>query len=199
MARGGNRPGAGRPKGGRAGSGPTKTKTRLSPLELHARGDQRPRGRSRAARPPGDRRGPLLSRARRSAAGKQELAQRAAMVAGDGSDSGEDLRLKLTTWSTAMPRLWRERIREGRSLVPALPLDHEAAARALRTFRRLRIPDVVGKPPRGRPAAARRRSRPDTTPTGTSSPSRCRSTAIPTRTRARSSACAMSSTRRRAG
>lgn len=34
----------------------------------------------------------------------------------------------------------------GESLVPDLPLFHEEAARALRIFRRLRIPDVIGKP-----------------------------------------------------
>ncbi len=44
---------------------------------------------------------------------------------------------------------WRERIVEGRSLVPQLPLFEEEAARALRVFKRLRIPDVTGTPTNG--------------------------------------------------
>lgn len=48
-------------------------------------------------------------------------------------------------WSTAVPD-WEERILSGRSLVPELPLFEEAAARALRCFKRLRLPDVIGTP-----------------------------------------------------
>jgi phage terminase large subunit-like protein len=48
-------------------------------------------------------------------------------------------------WRTALPD-WEARILAGASLVPALPLFNEEAARALRIFKRLRIPDVVGRP-----------------------------------------------------
>ncbi len=41
---------------------------------------------------------------------------------------------------------WQDRLRSGRSLVPTLPLDEAAAARAITVFGRLRIPDVVGTP-----------------------------------------------------
>src|SRR5580765_6988235 len=41
---------------------------------------------------------------------------------------------------------WEKRLLEGRSLVPDLPLYREEADRALRIFRRLRIPDVIGRP-----------------------------------------------------
>jgi phage terminase large subunit-like protein len=49
------------------------------------------------------------------------------------------------TWSTAVPD-WEERILQGRSLVPDLPLNLEEAERAVRVFNRLRIPDIVGRP-----------------------------------------------------
>lgn len=50
------------------------------------------------------------------------------------------------SWSTAMPD-WRKRILAGESLVPPwLPLFREEAQRALRVFKRLRIPDVHGCP-----------------------------------------------------
>lgn len=49
------------------------------------------------------------------------------------------------SWSTALPD-WERRLLEGRPLVPELPLFKDEAARALRVFRRLRIPDVIGKP-----------------------------------------------------
>lgn len=49
------------------------------------------------------------------------------------------------TWSTACPD-WTERLIAGRSLVPELPLFKAEAERALRVFKRLRIPDVVGTP-----------------------------------------------------
>jgi phage terminase large subunit-like protein len=51
-------------------------------------------------------------------------------------------------WSTECPD-WEDRILEGKSLIPALPLFDGEAARALRIFRRLRIPDVVGTPTNG--------------------------------------------------
>lgn len=48
-------------------------------------------------------------------------------------------------WSTACLD-WEERILEGCSLVPALPLFEAEAAKALRVFKRLRLPDVIGTP-----------------------------------------------------
>lgn len=50
-----------------------------------------------------------------------------------------------SNWATALPD-WEARIMERRSLVPNLPLFTEEAARALRVFKRLRIPDVIGRP-----------------------------------------------------
>jgi len=44
---------------------------------------------------------------------------------------------------------WETRILEGRSLVPDLPLFPEEAAKALRVFKRLRLPDVIGTPTLG--------------------------------------------------
>src|SRR5215467_725666 len=41
---------------------------------------------------------------------------------------------------------WEERILEGRSLVPDLPLYPGPAELALRCFKRLRLPDVIGTP-----------------------------------------------------
>jgi phage terminase large subunit-like protein len=43
-------------------------------------------------------------------------------------------------------RDWEKRILEGRSLVPDLPLFETEAARALRVFKRLKLPDVIGTP-----------------------------------------------------
>lgn len=48
-------------------------------------------------------------------------------------------------WNTALPD-WQERIVAGRPLVPTLPLFADQAAKGLRIFRRLRIPDVHGQP-----------------------------------------------------
>jgi phage terminase large subunit-like protein len=49
-------------------------------------------------------------------------------------------------WDLSCPD-WQDRIRTGRSLVPALPaLDHAAAERAVRVFNRLRLADVPGNP-----------------------------------------------------
>lgn len=41
---------------------------------------------------------------------------------------------------------WQERLLSGRSLVPELPLFKSEAARALRVFKRLKLPDVIGTP-----------------------------------------------------
>ena len=51
-------------------------------------------------------------------------------------------------WSTSCPD-WRDRLLSGRSLVPDLPLFREEAERAVRIFKRLRIPDMHGKPAMG--------------------------------------------------
>ena len=51
-------------------------------------------------------------------------------------------------WSTAVPD-WVERIMAGKSLVPELPLYDAAAEKALRIFKRLRVPDLVGNPTYG--------------------------------------------------
>lgn len=48
-------------------------------------------------------------------------------------------------WSFACPD-WEERLRDGRSLVPDLPLDEAAAERAVRIFGLLRLADVPGNP-----------------------------------------------------
>lgn len=48
-------------------------------------------------------------------------------------------------WSFACPDWW-ERLQQGRSLVPDLPLDMEAAEKAVKVFDRLRLPDVPGQP-----------------------------------------------------
>jgi phage terminase large subunit-like protein len=49
------------------------------------------------------------------------------------------------SWDTACLD-WEERLLDGRSLVPELPLFEAEAARALRCFKRLRLPDVIGTP-----------------------------------------------------
>jgi phage terminase large subunit-like protein len=51
-------------------------------------------------------------------------------------------------WDTSCPD-WEERILDGRSLVPELPLFEGEAAKALRCFKRLRLPDVIGTPQLG--------------------------------------------------
>ncbi|WP_276716895.1 terminase large subunit [Pseudooceanicola nitratireducens] len=48
-------------------------------------------------------------------------------------------------WSTALPD-WEERLLAGQSLIPDLPLFDEVAEKALRIFKRLRVPDLTGKP-----------------------------------------------------
>lgn len=52
------------------------------------------------------------------------------------------------SWDTSC-RDWEERILAGRSLVPELPLFPAEAAKALRVFKRLRLPDVIGTPALG--------------------------------------------------
>ncbi|SMF83266.1 Phage terminase-like protein, large subunit, contains N-terminal HTH domain [Azospirillum oryzae] len=51
----------------------------------------------------------------------------------------------MTAWNTACLD-WEDRILSGRSLVPDLPLNQEEAAKAIRIFNRLRLPDVIGTP-----------------------------------------------------
>ncbi|WP_309086455.1 terminase large subunit domain-containing protein [Chelativorans sp.] len=53
-----------------------------------------------------------------------------------------------SAWSTAVPD-WKERIREKRSLIPDLPLFDPVAEKALRIFKRLRVPDIIGNPTYG--------------------------------------------------
>lgn len=53
-----------------------------------------------------------------------------------------------TAWSTAMPK-WVDRLMSRQSLVPALPLYDEVAEKALRIFKRLRVPDIIGTPTYG--------------------------------------------------
>ena len=52
------------------------------------------------------------------------------------------------TWSTAVPD-WKDRIRKQLSLVPDLPLYDEVAEKALRIFKRLKVPDIIGTPTYG--------------------------------------------------
>lgn len=53
-----------------------------------------------------------------------------------------------STWSTAVPD-WKERIRSKRPLVPDLPLFDAVADKALRIFKRLKVPDIIGNPTYG--------------------------------------------------
>ncbi|HEX5933528.1 MAG TPA: terminase large subunit [Pseudorhizobium sp.] len=53
-----------------------------------------------------------------------------------------------STWSTAVPD-WKERIRTGSSLVPDLPLYDAVAEKAVRIFKRLRVPDIIENPTYG--------------------------------------------------
>jgi len=51
----------------------------------------------------------------------------------------------MPAWSFACPD-WEDRLRCAQSLVPNLPLDKAAAARAVGIFNKLRLPDVAGNP-----------------------------------------------------
>lgn len=53
--------------------------------------------------------------------------------------------MSLDGWSTALPD-WEARFLSGASLVPSLPIDRVEADLALRVFKRLRMPDVIGMP-----------------------------------------------------
>lgn len=48
-------------------------------------------------------------------------------------------------WNFACPD-WKERLRDGRGLVPTLPLDPDMVARAVGIFNKLRLPDVGDRP-----------------------------------------------------
>ena len=56
--------------------------------------------------------------------------------------------LRRSAWSTACPD-WEKRLLDGRSLIPDLPLFDAPAEKALRIFKRLRVPDLPGKPTYG--------------------------------------------------
>ncbi|QEU08217.1 terminase large subunit [Paracoccus yeei] len=56
--------------------------------------------------------------------------------------------VRSTAWSTAVPD-WEDRIMSRRSLVPSLPLFDPVAEKALRIFKRLRVPDIIGTPTYG--------------------------------------------------
>lgn len=53
-----------------------------------------------------------------------------------------------TDWGTALPD-WADRIKARASLVPDLPLFDAVAEKALRIFKRLRVPDLIGTPTHG--------------------------------------------------
>lgn len=53
-----------------------------------------------------------------------------------------------SAWSTAVLD-WEDRITSRRSLVPDLPLFDDVAEKALRIFKRLRVPDIIGTPTYG--------------------------------------------------
>lgn len=49
-------------------------------------------------------------------------------------------------WSFAVPD-WRDRIKAGKSLLPNLPVDEAERGRVMSIFDKLRLPDVIGRPP----------------------------------------------------
>lgn len=51
-------------------------------------------------------------------------------------------------WNFACPD-WFERLQQGRSLIPDLPIDPEKAEKGLRIFEKLRVPDIDDKPTLG--------------------------------------------------
>jgi phage terminase large subunit-like protein len=55
-------------------------------------------------------------------------------------------------WVFACPD-WETRIRNGRSLIPDLPLNQREARRAVGIYNKLRIPDVAGTPSFGEAGA----------------------------------------------
>jgi phage terminase large subunit-like protein len=59
-----------------------------------------------------------------------------------------DQEAQADVWSTAVLD-WEDRIREGRSLIPDLPLFGTVADKAIRIFTRLRVPDIFGNPTYG--------------------------------------------------
>ena len=52
----------------------------------------------------------------------------------------------MTGWNFACGD-WEQRLKEGRSLVPDLPLFKDKADRAVRIFDKLCVPDIEGQPP----------------------------------------------------
>lgn len=56
--------------------------------------------------------------------------------------------LRREMWDTSLPD-WEDRIKECRSLIPELPLHDAMADKALRIFKRLRCPDIIGMPTYG--------------------------------------------------
>ena len=61
-----------------------------------------------------------------------------------GKRSRAQLQYQLS-WDTSCPD-WIDRLVRGESLVPDLPLDLEETTRGVRSFKRLRLPDVIGNP-----------------------------------------------------
>ena len=51
-------------------------------------------------------------------------------------------------WQTSVAD-WEDRIMKGESLLPDLPLYDAVAEKALRIFKRLRVPDIIGQPTYG--------------------------------------------------
>lgn len=56
--------------------------------------------------------------------------------------------IERSPWRTAVPD-WKDRIVNRRSLIPSLPLFDDQAEKALRIFKRLRVPDIIGTPTYG--------------------------------------------------
>lgn len=67
---------------------------------------------------------------------------------GEALTDDEGIAAGPTPWDLSCPDWW-QRLQDGRSLVPDLPLDRERADRAVRIFKKLRIPDVPGTPALG--------------------------------------------------
>jgi phage terminase large subunit-like protein len=59
-----------------------------------------------------------------------------------------DIEDRSVAWSTAVPD-WQARLLAGESLLPDLPLFDAVAEKALRIFKRLRVPDLIGTPTYG--------------------------------------------------